>query len=773
MIIKTVERTIPISDNYETISLLIDDIKRYKEEYNFLHLGCVQIGFKPLTREGLNTSMCVALCDTRHNKFTDSLLGLVETSLCRGPVYFNCYPNFEVSLTDKRLLDVLTLFIQTSGYDMKPGTENIALVYRVSFKVLNTLAPKARKFDVKGKTTLFEANMAKSFLSIPKTIAWSEVNLPERWSLPGIVMPTSDKHENREIEQIVETPEGNVEIYFGDKGRVAKFHITNFDTLSQTGRASTSSIPNTRIETESVIGLKESINKIPHAIYKAKDNKPESPTYSDMNFTINMIEHNEFKIDRNEINKEFNQPKYKIFRDWFFRSYTKEQTLEFKELFYKCLEENKIIIPFVDWFFRTQDNFPQINMINNYYKNWQTTHGPTITSLHPPLENKIFLSSSNGHPVTAHAISDTFTDNSTHEKILSQNNFTNMHLHTLGKQLTRVESNTDNIIQQINQPLKSIQPSIPVKQEHVLIPPPTYTQFNLQNKKETNLVNALVAKLEELKTQEKPTESSSLTVISKETTDKENNLESEDEEINMSNTELTQLNNQFKSLNEENENSLNKIEFDKRPLKNRVAYGRYYYPRPTPMDVLFEENFINTEKSSFSADQIYEWNIDGCAEQQIFAVLHKMLMYSTICKANNNSDANIANFIIAGFTGQLKGWWDNILTPLQRNEILTAKKLIQTTAPDTKIVTAEYFEDSVYTLIQTILKHFVGSAFHTMDCSRELLINLRCPTLTHFRWYKDVFLSKIMHRSDGNLSFWKEKYISDFQPYLRKESEID
>ena len=558
---------------------------------------------------------------------------IVETSLCRGPVYFNCYPNFEVSLTDKRLLDVLTLFIQTSGYDMKPGTENIALVYRVSFKVLNTLAPKARKFDVKG-----------------------------------------------------------------------------------------------------------------------------SPTYSDMNFTINMIEHNEFKIDRNEINKEFNQPKYKIFKDWFFKSYTKEQTLEFKELFYKCLRENKIIIPFVDWFFSTQDNFPHINMINNYYKNWQTTHGPTITSLHPPLENKIFLSSSNGHPVTAHAISDTFTDNSAHEKILSQNNFTNMHLHTLGKQLTRVESNTDNIIQQIKQPLKSIQPSIPVKQEHVLIPPPTYTQFNLQNKKETNLVNVLVAKLEELKTQEKPTESSSLTIISKETTDKEDNLESENEEIN--NTELTQLNNQFNSLNEENENSLNKIEFDKRPLKNRVAYGRYYYPRPTPMEVLFEENFINTEKSSFSADQIYEWNIDGCDEQQIFAVLHKMLMYSTICKANNNLDAHIANFIIAGFTGQLKGWWDNILTPLQRNEILTAKKLIQTAAPDTKIVTAEYFEDSVYTLIQTILKHFVGNAFHTMNCSRELLINLRCPTLTHFRWYKDVFLSKIMHRSDGNLSFWKEKYIS-------------
>ena len=102
-------------------------------------------------------------------------------------------------------------------------------------------------------------------------------------------------------------------------------------------------------------------------------------------------------------------------------------------MFYKHLEEHKIILNFVDWFFMTQNEFPQINMISNYYKEWQTTHGPKLTSLHPPIENKIFLTTMNGNPVTAHAISETFTENTTHEKILSQNNFSNMHLHTLGK----------------------------------------------------------------------------------------------------------------------------------------------------------------------------------------------------------------------------------------------------------------------------------------------------------------------------------------------------
>lgn len=46
-----------------------------------------------------------------------------------------------------------------------------------------------------------------------------------------------------------------------------------------------------------------------------------------------------------------------------------------------------------------------------------------------------------------------------------------------------------------------------------------------------------------------------------------------------------------------------------------------------------------------------------------------------------------------------------------------------------------------------------------MDRTKELLINLCCPTLTHFRWYKDVFLSKIVMKSEGNSVFWKEQFI--------------
>lgn len=46
-----------------------------------------------------------------------------------------------------------------------------------------------------------------------------------------------------------------------------------------------------------------------------------------------------------------------------------------------------------------------------------------------------------------------------------------------------------------------------------------------------------------------------------------------------------------------------------------------------------------------------------------------------------------------------------------------------------------------------------------MDRSNEQLINLRYPTLSHFKWYKDIFLSKVLKRDDSNGNFWKEKFI--------------
>lgn len=55
-----------------------------KQAYIFLHIGLVQISLKPLTMEGLNTTIHIALRIVDIQFYKDSIRGLVETTLTNG-----------------------------------------------------------------------------------------------------------------------------------------------------------------------------------------------------------------------------------------------------------------------------------------------------------------------------------------------------------------------------------------------------------------------------------------------------------------------------------------------------------------------------------------------------------------------------------------------------------------------------------------------------------------------------------------------------------------
>ncbi|QHN77400.1 uncharacterized protein DS421_19g652390 [Arachis hypogaea] len=127
--------------------------------------------------------------------------------------------------------------------------------------------------------------------------------------------------------------------------------------------------------------------------------------------------------------------------------------------------------------------------------------------------------------------------------------------------------------------------------------------------------------------------------------------------------------------------------------------------------------------------------------------------------AHETSEEAIANVIVSGFSGQLKGWWDNYLSDNQKHSIFSAIKVNDQNEP---IIgdDGEPIPDAVNTLIFTIASHFIGDPSLWKDRSAELLSNLRCKTLSDFRWYKDTFLTRVYTREDSQQPFWKEKFLA-------------
>jgi len=47
-------------------------------------------------------------------------------------------------------------------------------------------------------------------------------------------------------------------------------------------------------------------------------------------------------------------------------------------------------------------------------------------------------------------------------------------------------------------------------------------------------------------------------------------------------------------------------------------------------------------------------------------------MYAAICKNVKNTHRNICKMLIAGFIGQLRGWWDNYMSLEQKVVVINA-----------------------------------------------------------------------------------------------------
>ena len=87
---------------------------------------------------------------------------------------------------------------------------------------------------------------------------------------------------------------------------------------------------------------------------------------------------------RQLINDEFNQDRYKDFRNWYFKKFKDFELKEFKEKYYDYLSEIQSYVPFVKWFVKYFHNKVKSEIMILQSKNWCTYNGEIITSPFPP-----------------------------------------------------------------------------------------------------------------------------------------------------------------------------------------------------------------------------------------------------------------------------------------------------------------------------------------------------------------------------------------------------
>ena len=309
--------------------------------------------------------------------------------------------------------------------------------------------------------------------------------------------------------------------------------------------------------------------------------------------------------------------------------------------------------------------------------------------------------------------------------IIEQNNFTNESLHVIGQQLDCIEEKIVEdtvsisekfVFEKIEEPLTNLSS----QKEKVM--------FKTSQSKMLEVVDKM---LSNLKIKIEGTSRSTTCTISK----KEKEIVS-DEHTNSDTISSVSAKEIFSNDFPE----IKRFVGNPKPM----SFTKNWYSKPIPPDIQFKERIFQPQ-FPVSTDKLYKWNITGLFEQKIMSHMSEV----GIAYQNNHDidQPDIVNLLVTGFSGTLHEWWDSYPTSLP----IFSKNI------GCSIL------DDLNTPIYSILKYFVGTPNISPRVS-DLLKNLRCSTMTDYKWYQDVFLSRIMLRKDCHKPYWKEKLIDGLPP---------
>ncbi|KAL6138156.1 hypothetical protein ACLB2K_063442 [Fragaria x ananassa] len=246
---KILELTVPATGGETDIRLITpkEVSEAFHKKYSYMHIGAVQVGIKLLARDGIDCSVLCVLQDDRITDFKKSLLGTVEASLCNQVAYFNVFPNFTTHLRDAA--HCLRLRIKTDGISMKKGMMELAIDYRIYYKLMSSnVTPNTRFLNSPGITTSVLTN-PKNNSQQKHVTKWHEVTFPREWNLTPPV---------RQLES------SNASVYEDTGGKISlQFHRHSFANYEEASTSGTKAVYNEE-------SLEEEDTKRPMRMFQAE-----------------------------------------------------------------------------------------------------------------------------------------------------------------------------------------------------------------------------------------------------------------------------------------------------------------------------------------------------------------------------------------------------------------------------------------------------------------------------------------------------------------------
>ncbi|KAL6227709.1 hypothetical protein ACLB2K_001666 [Fragaria x ananassa] len=246
---KILELTVPATGGETDIRLITpkEVSEAFHKKYSYMHIGAVQVGIKLLARDGIDCSVLCVLQDDRITDFKKSLLGTVEASLCNQVAYFNVFPNFTTHLRDAA--HCLRLRIKTDGISMKKGMMELAIDYRIYYKLMSSnVTPNTRFLNSPGITTSVLTN-PKNNSQQKHVTKWHEVTFPREWNLTPPV---------RQLES------SNASVYEDTGGKISlQFYRHSFANYEEASTSGTKEVYNEE-------SLEEEDTKRPMRMFQAE-----------------------------------------------------------------------------------------------------------------------------------------------------------------------------------------------------------------------------------------------------------------------------------------------------------------------------------------------------------------------------------------------------------------------------------------------------------------------------------------------------------------------